>query len=310
MDARTVRCMDARAPSGGRPRRCRLRRRRPRIHQDRRRRQQEGEAGDVVEPLPGLKLHEHLGAQRDAAADHRLRAHSVRPPDAVAGEQRNGQPAVVDDQRDGIAVQEEDAEGVEDLGVRRIERREEDGIEEEDASRVARLSEAGRERHVVPEGVGPVHSGRDAAECRDHPGGHEGRQHRQREDLRERGARRRGRPIRRADRTGGAHGVGRKPRPDTDDQGGGEHEPVLEAAEGPDHLRRPQEGGRAEHDLDEARGCANPAGEEEPANACRAEGDRAHGDRELDAAAQEGAGAQGAVGSQDAHRTGGSATCR
>ena len=96
-----------------------------------------------------------------------------RPMDQAASSATASQPEV-DQRRDDVAAEEQHRDGVGDLGVRRIERREEDRVEEVDVAQVAGLHEPRRERQVVPEAVGAIHAGRERAERRHDPGRRQG----------------------------------------------------------------------------------------------------------------------------------------
>ena len=154
---------------GRRPRRLR----RVPVHEQGRGGQDQGDAGDVVERLAGLELHQALRAERHRRADQRLRPEPVGPADAPGREQGHRQPAQVEHRRDAVAAREQDRDGVQHLGVRGVERGEEDRVEEVDVAEVAGLHEPRRERHVVPEAVGPVHARGERPQGRHHPGGGE-----------------------------------------------------------------------------------------------------------------------------------------
>ena len=203
------------------------------VDQDRHRSEDEGDAGDVVERLAGLELDQALRAERHRGADQRLRAEPIRPADAPGSEQRHRQQAQVEHGRDAVAVEEQDPERVQDLGVGRVEGGEEDRVEELDLAQIAGLHEPRGERHVVPEAVGAVHAGGQRPQGRHHPGGGEpgAREHGDRPGRSPGSGRRRrlGRPHGPVGRQPGGDQAGRHPG----SRQGAEHSALLEAPKVP-----------------------------------------------------------------------------
>ncbi len=91
------------------------------VDQDRGRGEQEEEPADVVLGVPGLEQEQHLGIEQDRDPEQGGRRRSVRPPERPGREQAEAHPADVDQRREEVAVEEEDPERVQQLGVLRIE---------------------------------------------------------------------------------------------------------------------------------------------------------------------------------------------
>ena len=80
-------------------------------------------------------------------------AAAVGPADAPGGEEGDRQPAEVDEQRERVAVDEQDPDPVQQLGVLRVEPVGEDGLVVVEAEDRVALGDVRREGHVVPERV-------------------------------------------------------------------------------------------------------------------------------------------------------------
>ena len=272
----TPECQTLRVKHSGGRRRLGPRHPRPRgraggvsVDQDRGGREDEGDARDVVEGLTCLELDQALRAERDRGADQRLRAEPVWPPDAPGREQGHRQPAQVEHRRDDVAIEEQDSDRVEDLGVRGVERGEEDRVEEVDVAQVTGLHEPRRERHVVPEAVGAVHAGSERPQGRHHPGGGESGAGEHRDHPGESPGRRRGRRRRWSCGPAGGQPGGDQAGRHPDHGHATEHGALLEPPEGSQRLRDPDQARHREHDLDQARGGSGPPGQQQGAHPVR-----------------------------------------
>ena len=172
------------------------------------------------------------------------------------------------------------------LGVRGVERGEEDRVEEVDVAEVAGLHEPRRERHVVPEAVGPVHARGERPQGRHHPGGGERGagehgDHAGEPPGRWRGGRR-GRPQ------GPAVGQpgGEEARGQASGHQGAQHDALLEQTEGPQRLADPDQARHRQHRLGQPRGGPRPARQQQGTHPVGAEGQRRQHHDELQGAAQ------------------------
>ena len=144
-----------------------LARRRVAVHQQRDGGEDEGDAGDVVERLAGLELHQATASRarpRRRSAPAAPRPYG-RPMHQAASSATASQPRLSIGETMSRS-KNRIGDRVDDLGVRRVERGQEDRVEEVDVAEVAGLHEPRRERHVVPEAVGAVHARGERAEGR------------------------------------------------------------------------------------------------------------------------------------------------
>ena len=101
---------------------------RPGSDQDRDRREQQGRGHQVV--LGGARLahHERVALQHDRGGHHSERSAAPGPTDAPGSQEGDRQPAEVDEQRQRVAVGEQDPGRVQQFGVLRVEPVDEDGL--------------------------------------------------------------------------------------------------------------------------------------------------------------------------------------
>jgi hypothetical protein len=150
-------------------------------------RQQEEEAGDVVGRVARLRPDDHVGVEHHRGGEQGGGPDRVGTADAPGGEQREAEPGEVDQRREEVAVERDDSDGVQELGVLRIEPGGElERVGEVKGADRGVLREPSREGHVVPGGVLVVHAGVEALLGRDRPvgddqqrGGNGDREHRQ-----------------------------------------------------------------------------------------------------------------------------------
>jgi hypothetical protein len=85
------------------------------VDQDRGRREQEEEAGDVVLGVPGLVEQQHVGVEDQRDRQDGDRAAAVRPGERPGRQQAERHPADVDQRREEVVAEEEDAGRVQEL---------------------------------------------------------------------------------------------------------------------------------------------------------------------------------------------------
>ena len=123
------------------------------VEEDRDRGQDQRRGDEVVLRGPGLADDQGVALEDDRGRGDAERAAVVRPPDAPGGEERDRQPAEVEEQRERVALGEEDPDPVQQLRVLRVEPVGEDGLGVGVAGDRVALGEIDRVGHVVPEGV-------------------------------------------------------------------------------------------------------------------------------------------------------------
>jgi hypothetical protein len=94
-----------------------------------------------------------VALEDDRGCDDGEMALSVGPPDAPGGQEGDRQEGEVDEQRERVAVDEQDADGVQQLGVLRVEPVGEDRVDVVQPGHGMALDHVGGEGEVVPERV-------------------------------------------------------------------------------------------------------------------------------------------------------------
>ncbi len=149
--------------------------RRPGREHDRDSGEQQRGHGEVV--LGGARLthDQDVALEQDRDGDDAQVAAAVGAPDAPGGEEGDRQPAVVDEDREGVAVGDEDPGRVQQLRVLGVEPVGEDRLGMMEAGDGVALGDFRREGHVVPERVEVEHASVQGGVCGQAPvGDHEG----------------------------------------------------------------------------------------------------------------------------------------
>ena len=232
----------------------------------------------IVGGVPRLGADDHVGVEDDGGAEEGGGADGVGAPDAPGREQGEAEPGDVDQRGEEVAVERDDPNRVQELGVLRVE----PGSELERVGEVKGpdggiLGEATREGHVVPGGVLVVHARVEALLGGDRPVGDDqgrgGDRDRKHDPARKR---------RRAPLGGGLRPRARPPgAAEADRDAGPDQDPLLEQTDDPDDLGDDDEGGDREHELGEASRRATPAGHDQRSHAVGANAESGGDHREF-----------------------------
>ena len=262
------------------------------VEEDRDRGQDQRRGDEVVLCGTGLADDQGVALEDDRGGGDAERPTVVRPPDAPGGEERDRQPAEVEEQRERVALGEKDPDPVQQLRVLRVEPVGEDRLGVGVAGDRVALGEIGRVGHVVPEGVEVEDAAVQRVLCCQAPVGEYDCDHAHRDQGHEEvwaaGSATRGRGVPIGPVTVGA---GPGVNPGCQQQGCEDQRPAVEDLGCSEELGEEDQEGYGEDRLDEVGRGALPLGEEATADPDRAEPDRDDDGREQGHGEDVGAGA-------------------